>query len=606
MQPLSVDRSLLNTRWVLKDHDSVVASRLIQVHGLPEIVARLLSARGVGEDQFDTYLNPTLLRDFPDPFKLFGMGALSYRLAEIVEQKSGLGIFGDFDVDGATSTSLMVRVFRHLGLDVAFHIPDRVSEGYGPNLAALLRLQSLGCKTVILVDCGISAVDVITQACNAGLEVIVLDHHEPGDILPPAQHIINPKLAADESGYHMMAAVGVAFMTMVALNTTLRKRGFYQAGKATEPVLKSYMDLVALGTVCDMVPLTGPNRLFVKNGLSYLNQKVNPGIQALADISNLKDAVTVENLGFAIGPRINAGSRVHLPDLGVKILSTDDRQEAQALAITLDQCNTKRRQMEQETVRAAATLVEAHGYHNHPVIIVDHPDWHPGLAGLVAGRLKEKYGRPAIVVTYATGVNGAREGRGSGRSIPGVNIAASFLAAMDKGLLIKGGGHAMAGGFTIDPVNLAAFRTFLHEHISIQMIDAPSLSPFEIDAVASVRGLNIAAARIIENHLGPFGIANAEPVFALPSVRIWNASIVGENHVRCMVSDWEGGARAKAIAFRCVGTPLGEILLKSTVGAARPLHLAGRVKVDRWNGTESPSFLIEDAALATAQVTDAA
>ncbi len=593
---LKVESSLMQARWVVPSVALDMVEKIARQHDLPEIVARLIQGRNIPLDGIESFLDPKLSRDFPDPFKLQGMSALADDMAQAIMDGKKIAVFGDFDVDGATSTAILVRFLRHCGADARFYIPDRLKEGYGPNIMALTKLRGEGADICILADCGTTAHDVVAAAVETGLEVVILDHHEAEDHLPVAKHLINPKRKDDASGYTMLAACGVSFLTCVAINTKLRERGFFK-DKAEAP-LKSWLDLVALGTVCDMVPLIGPNRLFVRAGFVQMAKRENIGIDALCTVARLSDDPNVYHAGFVLGPRINAGSRVHQADLGARLLLTQDAEEANNIAWTLNDCNDKRKDIQAEMVSEAINQVEDRGMAEDSVIIADDESWHPGLAGLVASRLKEKYNRPAVVVTYAPGAENAMEGRGSGRSIPGVNIAAAFIDARAEGLLVKGGGHAMAGGFTILPDKLPAFRSFMKDHITRQMNGQPSVSETMIDGVLSVHGAQYNFIEMIQQKFGPFGTGHEEPVFALPAVRLHMVDVVGEDHVRCMVSDWEGGARMKAMAFRAADTPLGQALLKQ---GSRPIHLIGHFKLDTWNGAQRVEMHILDAAFAVTE-----
>ncbi|HEY0901227.1 MAG TPA: single-stranded-DNA-specific exonuclease RecJ [Micavibrio sp.] len=592
---LQVEQSLMQARWVVPPVSLDAVEKIVRQHDLPEIVARLIHGRQIQLDSIESFLDPKLSRDFPDPFSLRGMDALADDMAQAIIDGKKIAVFGDFDVDGATSTAILVRFLRHCGVDSRFYIPDRLKEGYGPNINALAQLRAAGADICILADCGTTAHDVVAAAVDTGLDVIILDHHEAEDTLPVARHVINPKRKDDRSGMTMLAACGVSFLTCVAINTRLRARGFF-TDRAEAP-LKSWLDLVALGTVCDMVPLTGPNRLFVRHGFAQMARRENIGIDALCTVAKLTDDPNVYHAGFVLGPRINAGSRVHKADLGACLLLTDDPEEAKNIAWTLNDCNDKRKDIQAEMVTQAINQVEDRGLSGDSVIIVDDESWHPGLAGLVASRLKEKYNRPAVVVTYAPGADAALEGRGSGRSIPGVNIASAFIDARNAGLLVKGGGHAMAGGFTILPAHLPAFRDFMRDHITRQMNGQPGISETLIDGVLSIHGAQYKFIEMIQQKFGPFGAGHEEPIFALPAVRLHMVDIVGEDHVRCMVSDWEGGTRMKAMAFRAADTPLGQALLKQ---GSRPIHLIGHFKLDTWNGAQRVEMHILDAAFAAA------
>lgn len=593
---LNVESSLTQSRWVMPVAEPGVVARMIQLHGIPEIIARLLAARNVTPDDVPSFLNPKLGRDFPDPFAMAGMRAMAEDMADAIMAGVPLGIFGDFDVDGATSTAIMVRFFRHLGLDVPFYIPDRMKEGYGPNVGAFETLKAKGVKRIILCDCGITAHKVIEVGRALDLDIIVFDHHEAEEKLPPANHVINPKRKDDTSGLSMLAACGVTFLSCVAINAVLRERGWYASKGLTEPPLKNWLDIVALGTVCDMVPLVGPNRLFTRFGLAQMAVTENAGIRALMNVAGIKTAPTPYHLGFMLGPRINAGSRVHEADLGARLLSTDDAEEAKNISWTLNDCNDQRKDIQAVMFDHAVSLVEDQRLQDEPFIMVGHEDWHPGLSGLVAGRLREKYNKPAVVVTFAPGADMALEGRGSGRSTPQVNMGAAFIDARNAGILVKGGGHAMAAGFTVLPEQIGAFKDFLRDHITRQLDGQVAVSESVIDGVLSVRGATIDFVKLLHDNVGPFGQGYEEPLFVLPSVRLFNVDIVGTDHVRAIVSDWEGGGRLKAVAFRAKGSPLGDTILKHWRDT--PFHLVGHFKINEWQGQESVELHIEDAAKA--------
>jgi single-stranded-DNA-specific exonuclease len=503
-----IENSVSSARWRLPDLDDRAIMRLQQQHDLPELLARLLVARNIAETSIESFLRPKLARDFPDPFALADMEAAANTAADRIEAGDTIGVFADFDVDGATSSALLIKYFRALNIPALVHIPDRLAEGYGPNAPALLGLQAKGAKLVILCDCGVTAGDVLGQVADNNLPVIVLDHHEPEATgLPRATHVIDPKRVDDTSGYTMLAAVGVTFLFCVGVNKVLRERGWFTRMNLSEPPLKDWLDLVALGTLCDMVPLNGPNRLLVRCGLQALTARVNPGIAALAAIAKIPEGepITPMQVGFGLGPRINAGSRVHQADLGCRLLSSTDPIEAMRLAEILDDCNIKRRELESATVQQAIRKVEAMGMDQHAVIVVGDPEWHPGVAGLVATRLKDKFGRPACVVTYAKNGSGVMEARGSGRSIPGFNIAALFQAARAAGHLLKGGGHAMAGGFSLTPEQLPGFQAFVRDEGAKMAVDLAVGTEHQADGMAFVTSLRLEAARVLEDNLGRCG-----------------------------------------------------------------------------------------------------
>lgn len=574
--------------WKAPAYDRAQAVRLAQAHGLPEMVAALLTARGVGLDSVSAFLNPSM-RDFPNPLALSGMEKAASDIAKAVISGEKIGILADFDVDGATSTGILTRFLRFLGqTDVPLYIPDRLSEGYGPNNKAFEYFKSLSCDWIFIADSGTTSFGPVQHAADLGLKTVILDHHECEGVFPAATHMINPKRPDDTSGYQMLAACGVSFLFCVAVNSALRAEGFYKDGRA-EPDLRSMLDLVALGTVCDMVPMTGPNRLFVKAGFAKMAARQNPGIHALLTVGKITEVPDPGHAGFVLGPRINAGSRVHQSDLGAKLLSTDDAQEALRLAWLLDDCNVKRRAMQKGMVAHAAARVSAFGYENDAVIVLDDPEWHPGLVGLVAGDMKERFGKPACVIGYAEG-----EGRGSGRSITGINIASSFIAAREAGILVKGGGHAMAGGFTVLPDRIPDFRAFMKEHVGKQSQNLPAHPESPVDAVMNVRSLSIDLAKLVHGAMSPYGSGYAEPSFVLTDVLVLHADIVGTNHVRCTIRDRDGGPSVKAVAFRAGETPLGKFLLTQARDSAVPVHLLGGVHINAWQGRESAEFHIAD------------
>ncbi len=574
--------SLNKAQWVMPDAAFDVVERVARAHDLPELIARILVQRGVPSEDIPVFLNPTLKDNFPDPFSLKDMEALAVYMAEAIRTKKNIAIFGDFDVDGATSSALLFRFLKHFGIDAPIYIPGRLTEGYGPNAEALQSLKDGGAEIVFLLDCGTSAFDVVQAANDMGLEIIILDHHEAEERLPAAKFVVNPKRKDDTSGLDVLAAVGVTFMACVAMNNKL---------KGDAP-LKSWLDILALGTVCDMVPLSGANRLFVKHGFKVMQNSVNVGLSALIEVSKVTGTLTPYHAGFVLGPRINAGSRVHKSDLGARLLATDDEAEAIDIAWTLSDSNDKRKSIQMEMEREAIAQVEDMGLDRNSMLFVVSKEFHQGLSGLVAGRLKEKYGKPAVLVSLED-IDGRVEGRGSGRSVAGVHIAQAFIDARNSGIIEKGGGHAMAGGFTVAEDRIEDFRAFLYEHVANQMKSASANIKTPVDAVVTVRGANTGLVRMVQDALGPFGQDYAEPLFLFQNVRVWSADVVGEAHIRVMISDWEGGSRMKAMAFRAVGTPLGDALLKQGKAA---FDILGTLKIDNWGGQDKVEMHIKDAS----------
>ena len=594
--PVDVTRSVTGRRWLLREGDERAGLMLAQRLGLPEVVGRLLAARGIDAEAAPHFLNPTLRDALPDPNCLRDMERAVARLIAAIKDAEPIAIFGDYDVDGATSSALLARFFAAIGAPVRIYIPDRIREGYGPNAPALLRLRAEGVKVVITVDCGITAFDALADAAQAGLDVIVVDHHVAEPRLPEAAAVINPNRLDDTSGLGMLAAVGVSFLLAVALNRGLRDAGWYARGRHGEPDLLNLLDLVALGTVCDVVKLNGLNRAFVTQGLRVMAKRHNTGLAALADAARIAEKPSEYHAGFILGPRVNAGGRVGEASLGARLLTTNDAVEAAELAQQLDGFNAERQAIEAEVLEEALARLEAAGDADAgaPLIVIAGEGWHAGVIGIVASRIKEKYSRPALVI----GLDGDI-GKGSGRSVDGVDLGSAVIAARQAGLLVNGGGHKMAAGLTVERAQLPALTAFLNERVGAALeqsrAEGRAVPTLNVDAQIRLGG---ATAELIAaiGQIAPFGAGNPEPRFVLPAVRVVKADVVGKGHVRCILSDVDargGKNRLKAIAFRAAGEPLGDALL-ATRGL--PLHLAGKIRLDTWQGREGVQFLIDDAA----------
>jgi len=581
---LGVERSLSGKRWEERTADERLVQTLAQRYGLPDVAARAMATRGIDVDGADAFLKPALRESLPDPSHLKDMDCAVERLADAITSGEPIGIFGDYDVDGATSSALITRFVRAVGGTARTYIPDRLKEGYGPNIDGLRSLKDQGAAVVITVDCGITAFEPLEAAGRAGVEVIVVDHHVAEPRLPDALAVVNPNRLDDDSAHGQLAAVGVAFLLVIGLNRALRDRGHYR--NRAEPDLLSWLDLVALGTVCDVVPLRGLNRALVAQGLKVMARRGNHGIAALCDVARLKEAPAAYHVGFVLGPRVNAGGRVGEAGMGARLLSTDDPTEAAHLAEQLDRYNEERRAMERSCLDEAVQQADAGGT-DDALVYVSSPDWHPGIIGIVAGRLKERYNRPACVVAYENGV-----GKGSGRSVSGLDLGAAVIAARQSGLLDGGGGHQMAAGFTVSREKESEFRRFLAGRLADQVGDGGLMPRLMLDGAVSPQGLSVALAAQMET-LGPFGSGNSEPRFVVPEAKIVEAKIVGTHHVSCAIGR-EDGRRVKAIAFRAADEPMGRALLAAKGGV--PIHLAGKLKIDRWQGREAPQFIIEDAA----------
>src|SRR5215831_19237044 len=586
---LAVERSVCGRRWRLRGGNNREAQLFAEPLGLPEIVGRLLTQRGIDYDQAPDFLVPRLRDQLPDPSHLRDMDVAAARLVRAVHEGETIAVFGDYDVDGATSAALMARFFAAVGGRTRIYVPDRLCEGYGPNTSALLRLQSEGARVIVTVDCGTNAHLPLADAAAAGLEVIVVDHHVAEPLLPCAAAVVNPNRLDEESPHGVLAAVGVAFLLVVAVNRALRQAGWY-VGERMEPDLMGWLDLVALGTVCDVVPLAGLNRAFVAQGIKVARRNANPGLAALAAVAGINEPLDAYHLGFVLGPRVNAGGRVGAADLGARLLATNDSTLAADLARRLDEYNRERRDIEARTLEAAIATVE--GVAQSPVLVfAAEENWHPGVIGIVAARLKERYERPACVVALADGI-----GKGSGRSVAGLPLGPAVIAARQAGLLINGGGHAMAAGFTVAAGRLDALREFLAARLG-DGADRDQLVPeLLIDGALSVAA---AQGELLDHitKLAPFGAANPEPRFAFPGVRIVHAEPVGTSHLRCTLADLLDTGRLRAIAFRTAGTPLGKFLAE-TGGAA--VHVTGHLRRDGWRGGNAVQLTIDDAAPASA------
>jgi len=586
---LGVDRSVSGLRWEQRPADERTTTALAQRFSLPEIVARAMAARGIDLQTAEVYLAPSLKAQLPDPGDLLDMEPATAQLAEAIRAGATVGVFGDYDVDGATASALLVRFIRAVGGRAEVYIPDRLKEGYGPNIDGLKALQSRGARVVVTVDCGVTAFEPLAAAKEAGLDVIVVDHHVAEPRLPAAAAVINPNRLDETSPHRQLAAVGVAFLLVVGLNRSLRQAGHYR--DRPEPDLMQWLDLVALGTVCDVVLLTGVNRALVTQGLKVMAGRRNPGLTALSDVAGVTERPGAYHAGYVLGPRVNAGGRVGRAGAGARLLSTEDPVEARRIAEELDHHNAERRAIEARCLEEALTQAEAGGA-EEGLVYVSAEGWHPGVIGIVAGRLKDRYNRPACVVAMEAGV-----GKGSARSVSGIDLGAAIIAARQSGLLTAGGGHKMAAGFTVAADKQDAFRAFLGERLR-QSAGPDGIVPrLVLDGVAQASAVSIDLAQALMR-LAPFGNGNSEPRFALPRARVHQAQVVGSYHVRCFISG-EGGGRLKAIAFRCAETPLGRLLLAENNGL--PLNLAGRLKIDRWQGREQVQFTIEDAAPAADQ-----
>lgn len=589
---LGVEKSLCGRAWRdrLDERGSALALAIAQRHGIAELLARILAGRGVEVDAVENFLDPTVKKLMPDPHTLTAMQAAAERIADAVGRSESVAIFGDYDVDGATSAALLARYLRRCGLAPLVHIPDRLFEGYGPNTEAVRSLSERGAKLLVTVDCGTTSVEPLAEATRVGMDVVILDHHQCDENFPAVTALVNPNRPDDLSQLGHLSAVGIVFLTIVATNRELRRRGFFNGARA-EPDLLGALDLVALGTVADVVPLKGLNRAFVAKGLLAMRRRENVGLTALMDAARLDGPPDTFHLGFLLGPRINAGGRIGRADLGATLLLEEDPVEAARIAAELDRLNRERQALEMHMLaEAEAEAFAALGVEEKGAVVVTAAQgWHPGVVGLIAARLKERFGRPAFAVALEPGGIGT----GSGRSIAGVDLGRAVRRAVAEGLLLKGGGHAMAAGVTVRPGSLAAFRAYLEDTLRDDVEAARRDDSLPIDGALSAAAANVDLCNTIAQ-AGPFGAGNPEPVFAIPAHTLVFADVVGQSHARARLRSSDG-AFLNVIAFRAVGKPLGNALLNNR---GQPVHAAGCLGVDHWQGGERVQLRLLDLALA--------
>ncbi|OQM75800.1 single-stranded-DNA-specific exonuclease RecJ [Manganibacter manganicus] len=584
---LDVRRSAAGVAWThrLSERQDMAALAIAQGHGVTDIVARVLAGRGVLATDAALFLAPTIRELLPDPASLTDMDKAASRIADAIVAKEKVAIFGDYDVDGAASSALLKRFLTHFDVPCEIYIPDRIFEGYGPNPDAMRELVSRNARLVVTVDCGTNSAASIDAAREAGADVVVLDHHQVGGPLPEANAVVNPNREDDLSGQGHLCAAGIVFLALVQTARILRSR----LPQTAQPDLLLLLDLVALATVCDVVPLTGVNRAFVVKGLQVMRQQTNVGLVELARAARIGEPVSSFHLAFLIGPRINAGGRIGDAALGSRLLAADDPVEARTIAETLDRLNQERQAMEQEMLaeaRAEADAELASG--NGPAVIVTASEtWHPGIVGLIASRLKDHGRRPAFAIAF----NASGVGTGSGRSVPGFNLGRLVREAADAGLLVKGGGHAMAAGLTVEREKLGALRAFFEERAAADVFRLQNEESLLIDAALSAEGATLDLLDALEQ-AGPYGAGHVAPLFALPRHRLNEVRLVGANHVRADLQS-ESGGRLQAIAFRAADTALGDFLFQNR---GRPIHLAGSLSGNYWNGNRRIQFRIVDAA----------
>lgn len=585
---LGVVRSVRGLRWrqrLTSDlHNTALA--IAQRYDLPELLGRVLAARNVGLGDVETFLEPSIRKLMPDPSTVRDMDAAAARLADAVERREKIAVFGDYDVDGACSSALMQLFLGLHDLGCRVYIPDRLHEGYGPNPAAIEQLAEDGAQLIITVDCGTTSFEPLAVAAKRGVDVVVVDHHQADEELPAAVAVVNPNRQDDLSGLGQLCAAGVVFLLLVATSRELRQRGYY-SGQA--PDLLALLDLVALATVCDVVPLTGLNRAYVTKGLQVMHGRRNTGLKALFDAAGLNQAPTPYHLGFVLGPRINAGGRIGDSGLGARLLATADATEAHRIAELLDKLNRERKAIETEMLAQAMAEGEMM-IENDPeaaLVMLGSEDWHKGVVGLVASRLTERFRRPSCVIAW----DGSGQGTGSLRSVGGVDIGAAVRAAGAAGHLLKGGGHAMAAGLTVARDQMDALRAFMDERLRDSAAVARDGASLDLDGALTPRAASQELMALLER-AGPYGQGNPQPRFAFAAHVVKFAKVVGEAHVRCALQGGDG-SRLDAIAFRAADQPLGELLLGS---GGLPVHVAGTLRRNTWGGRDKLELFIDDAA----------
>jgi single-stranded-DNA-specific exonuclease len=582
---LGVEHSVTGQSWRGRLNDDRTAQAISQKYDLPDILGRVLAARGVTVDAAEAFMAPTLRDLMPAAAGMCDLDQGAERVARAIVDGESVGIIGDYDVDGISSSAMLRQFFQAHGRTPVIHIPHRLDEGYGPNPETLDRFKAQGVRLVITVDCGVGAHEPMAHARSLGMDVVIVDHHQAGQLLPAAHSIINPNRQDDLSDQGQLCAAGVAFVLLASVETKLR--GGSQAHDAVD--LLQWLDLVALATVCDVVPLTGLNRALVRQGLKVMARRGNTGLAALADAAGLRHRPNVHALGFVLGPRINAAGRLGFSEQALELLSTSDRGRAGAIGQELEVLNKQRQDIElgvfDQAIRQGEEAIGASA--RVPALIVTGDDWHAGVLGLVAGRLKERFGRPAIAVGFdRDGV-----GQGSGRSISGVDLGSAIRDAVQLGHLIKGGGHAMAAGLTVERDQLGAFRAYLEDRLAEDTGQAVAGASLGVDGAMSAGGATVQLVELLER-AGPYGMGNPTPRFVFPAHRIPFADLAGQEHVRCTLQGGDN-ARLGAIAFRVLGSPLGEALLEA--GDA-PLHVAGRLNINDWGGKRTAQLIIDDAA----------
>ena len=575
--------SLTNKCWKLKNFDERETENISQNFDFSYLLAKLFNIRKINISDIDQYINPSLKDHMPDPYNLVDMEKACSRIYDSISNDEKIAIFGDYDVDGSTSTSIIINYFRSLGIEVEYHIPNRFTEGYGPNKDIFSKFKKNRVKVIITVDCGTMSYDEMEFAKNEGLDVIVLDHHQPEITLPEAYAIVNPNRLDDNSNLNYLAAVGVTYLFLIAVNRKLRSMKWFENNNLTEPNLISFLDIIALGTVCDAVPLKGINRLLVIKGIEVMTKQLNVGLKSLIDKSAIKGRISTYDLGFKLGPRINAAGRLGHSSFGTELLTATDSINADRIANELDKFNQERRTIESYVLDSAEKQVTEEKL-NKKLLIVSGENWHEGVIGIIASRLKDKYHKPCVVITFSKG-----KAKGSGRSIKGIDLGNLVIAAKQAGIIDSGGGHSMAAGLSLNENQIENLSNFFESQLSNHLFEVMDEKMIYVDSLISSSGINLEVYDEIEK-LGPFGSDNVEPNFVVKNSILASVNQIGENHLKCLIKTPEGEF-IEAIAFRSLSTSLGDQIQKNK---GNSVSLLGKIKINEWGGRRTPQLHIED------------
>lgn len=575
--------SLTNKRWKLKNFDERETENISQNFGFSYLLAKLFNIRKINISDIDQYINPSLKDHMPDPYNLVDMEKACSRIYDSISNDEKIAIFGDYDVDGSTSTSIIINYFRSLGIEVEYHIPNRFTEGYGPNKDIFSKFKKNRVKVIITVDCGTMSYDEMEFAKNEGLDVIVLDHHQPEITLPEAYAIVNPNRLDDNSNLNYLAAVGVTYFFLIAVNRKLRSMKWFENNNLTEPNLISFLDIIALGTICDAVPLKGINRLLVIKGIEVMTKQLNVGLKSLIDKSAIKGRISTYDLGFKLGPRINAAGRLGHSSFGTELLTATDSINADRIANELDKFNQERRTIESYVLDSAEKQVTEEKL-NKKLLIVSGENWHEGVIGIIASRLKDKYHKPCVVITFSKG-----KAKGSGRSIKGIDLGNLVIAAKQAGIIDSGGGHSMAAGLSLNENQIENLSNFFESQLSNHLFEVMDEKMIYVDSLISSSGINLEVYDEIEK-LGPFGSDNVEPNFVVKNSILASVNQIGENHLKCLIKTPEGEF-IEAMAFRSLSTSLGDQIQKNK---GNSVSLLGKIKINEWGGRRTPQLHIED------------